>query len=366
MLKRFDGDEKALEAKLNEVRDGVSHIHRYTDHLMALPFPDFGWKSRGSFPQWLLTEATEHWDLLRRTERLADLLVQDAEERRLITEIRMHLEFPFLILSCWNSPDEPPLTPEDVVEYVSRPGIRHRLVEASRMLSRLSALHRDKAVQRTFDRALGPLKVTGKANVRVPDPPKHWTQAVVNERVTRYRTENAAAFARLREGLEKSTGDARKRILVAARDLFGRNALGRWMGLPKGSYRLIGEDPAWQRMADALGIPRGPRNGGAARGARIGYEMAIEQKSIEEYEDGDFDADESLENEEQGTAQDGDGDDLVLRRQRDTLLAKLPQVIRRQVQDGFTEKGTALADQIYILEDYVKTMPKAKSTAKRH
>jgi|GEM_PF-2569987 len=114
-------------------------------------------------------------------------------------------------------------------------------------------------------------KGKGRGNLR------SWTQEDLDKAILEYKAARAATYADLREGLRKNSPVARK----AAREVYGRNAIARALGVKSPS--MVSKSPAWLAIAEDLGLElrrgrsRGTRH--TTRPGKIGYEMALERKS---------------------------------------------------------------------------------------
>lgn len=104
-----------------------------------------------------------------------------------------------------------------------------------------------------------------------------WTQEDLDTAILQYKAGRAASYADLREGLKKNSPAARK----AAREVYGRNAIARALGVKSPS--MVSKSPAWLAIAQELGLElrrgRAPGTRHTAKRGRIGHEIALERKS---------------------------------------------------------------------------------------
>jgi hypothetical protein len=114
-------------------------------------------------------------------------------------------------------------------------------------------------------------QLTG-ANVK--DPPKRSrTQVDLDEAIREYKAERASTYYDLVDGVRRGTSGATK----SARDLFGRNAIVRALGVT--SAAMVSKSAVWQAIADELEL-RGPSRSTSRRPAqRIGLDIAIEDQA---------------------------------------------------------------------------------------
>lgn len=105
-----------------------------------------------------------------------------------------------------------------------------------------------------------------------------WTQPDLNKEIRNYKAHRATRYAELVDGVRKNLKGAKK----AAREMFGRNAIARKLGVK--SPNMVGKSPVWLAIAEDLKIPlhreriRGSRRTGKT--GRIGLDIAVEQASV--------------------------------------------------------------------------------------
>jgi hypothetical protein len=121
-------------------------------------------------------------------------------------------------------------------------------------------------------------KGKGKENLRT------WTQEDLDNAILEYKARRADQYKNLVEGIR---GDPKLGIRPspaakkAAREVYGRNAIARALGVKSPS--MVSKSPAWMTIANELGLElrrgraRGTRH--TARPGKIGHEIALERKS---------------------------------------------------------------------------------------
>jgi len=104
-------------------------------------------------------------------------------------------------------------------------------------------------------------------------PKRSWTQVDLNEAIRKYKAERASTYNDLVDGVKQGRPGAKK----SARDLFGRNALVRALGVK--SAAMVSNSPVWQAIADELKL-RGPTRATARRPIqRTGLDIAMEDQA---------------------------------------------------------------------------------------
>jgi hypothetical protein len=113
-----------------------------------------------------------------------------------------------------------------------------------------------------------------KPNVRA------WTQDDLDKAIAEYKAQRAATYRDLVDGVRRNQRGAKK----AARDVYGRNAVARALGVKSPS--MVSRSLVWHQLAKELGLElyrekksKGMRH--TKQTGRIGLAIALEQKSVE-------------------------------------------------------------------------------------
>lgn len=113
---------------------------------------------------------------------------------------------------------------------------------------------------------------------------KQWNKSLVSQAIKKYLAEHSRDHSRLIAAMNSTKGRARIIAKTAARRLFGRNVIGRRLGIPPGSWRLIGDDSTWKSLARRFEIPL-YRDRTRYGHQKIGMDMAIEHISQYSYKE---------------------------------------------------------------------------------
>ncbi len=98
---------------------------------------------------------------------------------------------------------------------------------------------------------------------------RSWTQHDLDEAILEYKARRASSYMELVQNVAKGCEGAR----IAARRMFGRNAVARELGVK--APAMVSRSPAWIAIAEGLGIQRKP-NGQAMKPRKIGIHRAVE------------------------------------------------------------------------------------------
>jgi hypothetical protein len=105
-------------------------------------------------------------------------------------------------------------------------------------------------------------------------PLRSWTQDDLDAAIRKYKADRAGSYYGLREAVREGRGGAREQ----AQKRFGRNAIAKALGVK--ARAMVSKSPAWQEMADELGLPRkGRKKRPLDKNKRIGYGFAEEEKA---------------------------------------------------------------------------------------
>jgi len=130
----------------------------------------------------------------------------------------------------------------------------------------------------TPNTAHGPLAPNPKPATKRPsgDPEKRsWLQHDLDDAIRKYKAKHASTYHDLVKGVRAG----RKVAIDAARDIFGRNAIARALGVK--AQAMVSKSPPWREIAEELKLTSGEgRSLGGAR--RMGLDIAIESKAEEE------------------------------------------------------------------------------------
>lgn len=108
---------------------------------------------------------------------------------------------------------------------------------------------------------------------------RSWTQPALDRAIGEYIAERAAVVKSLRKAIE----DRQRGAMQQAQKRFGRNAIARALGVK--ARAMVSKSPAWVDLADDLGLPRTSRrveHRPYPRSGKIGYDVAVERKSLEQ------------------------------------------------------------------------------------
>ena len=105
-------------------------------------------------------------------------------------------------------------------------------------------------------------------------PPKRsWTQGDLDEAIRKYKSERASTYNDLVDGVKRGRAGAKK----SARDLFGRNAVVRALGVK--SAAMVSKSQVWQAIADELKLRKPSRLASRRPVQRIGLDIAMEDQA---------------------------------------------------------------------------------------
>ncbi len=103
---------------------------------------------------------------------------------------------------------------------------------------------------------------------------RSWTQPELDAEIEQYKARRSSNYHELIDRVNRGDKGAKK----AAKDMFSRNAIGKALRVKEGSYRMVGNSPAWHVIADALRLPR--KREPVTRGKeKTGFDVAIEEKA---------------------------------------------------------------------------------------
>jgi hypothetical protein len=107
-----------------------------------------------------------------------------------------------------------------------------------------------------------------------PPAKRSWTQADLNEAIREHKAKRASTYSDLISGVKRGKAGAKK----SARQLFGRNSIARALGVK--SKAMVTNSPAWQEIADELGLRGRSSKTIPAMEQRIGMDIALEEQSV--------------------------------------------------------------------------------------
>jgi len=110
-----------------------------------------------------------------------------------------------------------------------------------------------------------------KRREKHPPAKRSWTKADLDEAIREYKAKRASTYNDLVSALKQGKAGAKK----SARELFGRNAIVRALGVR--SAAMVSGSPVWQAIADELGL-RG-RSTAHRHPQRIGFDIALEDQA---------------------------------------------------------------------------------------
>lgn len=102
-----------------------------------------------------------------------------------------------------------------------------------------------------------------------------WTQLDLDEAIREHKAKRASRYNDLVSGVKQGKAGAKK----SARELFGRNAIVRALGVR--SAAMVSGSSVWQAIADELGL-RGPSSSRSAanrHSKRVGLDIALEEQA---------------------------------------------------------------------------------------
>lgn len=105
-------------------------------------------------------------------------------------------------------------------------------------------------------------------------PKRSWTQLDLDDAIRAYKARRASRYGDLVDGVQRGQQGARK----AAREIFGRNALVRVLGVR--SPAMVTNSPAWQEIADELRLRDHVSKKRRAPAQRIGIEIAQDEQAV--------------------------------------------------------------------------------------
>jgi hypothetical protein len=103
-------------------------------------------------------------------------------------------------------------------------------------------------------------------------PLRSWTQDELNAAISKYIAQRADALKSLKEKVQAGS----KGVAESATAVFGRNHIASALGVK--ARAMVSKSPAWIEIADQLGLRPDPSR---KRRRKIGFDIALEQKSIE-------------------------------------------------------------------------------------
>ncbi len=113
------------------------------------------------------------------------------------------------------------------------------------------------------------------ANKKRPEAEKHsWTQPELDEAIRKYGEEKG--YAEMRNAANRG-GAAGEKAKKAAIPIFGRNAVARALGVK--SRDMVSKSLVWRAMAEELSLIQAKDVRRALAGGKVGYDVAIEEKS---------------------------------------------------------------------------------------
>lgn len=103
---------------------------------------------------------------------------------------------------------------------------------------------------------------------------RSWTQNDLDEAIREYKAKRASTYNDLVDGVKRGSPGATK----SARELFGRNAIVRALGVK--SRAMVSNSAVWQELADKLGLRGRTKKSRHARGHRIGMGIALDKQAV--------------------------------------------------------------------------------------
>jgi hypothetical protein len=169
-------------------------------------------------------------------------------------------------------------TDSRVVEFFARPGVREDLLEVHRDLRQANII-------------LNELEFFSRCPSRgADDSPRirRWNAEIAEMEIRKFKVKYQADIDRLINMLGANSNSLRQRAQREANQRYSRNAVGRAIRLPRGSWRFVTESPTYQSIVTDLQIGVQWRG---QRGRRIGLDIALEQHAVRahqhEHHDGD-------------------------------------------------------------------------------
>jgi len=105
-------------------------------------------------------------------------------------------------------------------------------------------------------------------------PKRSWTQPDLDDAIREYKAKRAGPYSDLVEGVRRKQPGAMK----SARELFGRNAIVRALGVR--SPAMVSKSAVWQQIADDLGLRGRVKKGRRPEGQRIAMGIALEEAAV--------------------------------------------------------------------------------------
>ncbi len=105
-------------------------------------------------------------------------------------------------------------------------------------------------------------------------PKQSWTQADLDQAIREYKAKRASTYNDLVVGAKWGKAGAKK----SARDLFGRNAIVRALGVK--SAAMVSGSSVWQSIADELRLRGRSRSTSTQKSQRIGLDISLEDQAV--------------------------------------------------------------------------------------
>jgi hypothetical protein len=104
-------------------------------------------------------------------------------------------------------------------------------------------------------------------------PKRSWTQPDLDQQILAYKAKRASTYSELLNGVRAGRPGAKK----TAQDTYGRNAIVRALGVK--SPAMVTKSPAWQSIADELGLRSRKPVATHKPTQRIGLDIALEKQA---------------------------------------------------------------------------------------
>lgn len=131
-------------------------------------------------------------------------------------------------------------------------------------------------VPASAEQGIGTIAVTSGKRVkpRIPIAMRSWTQPDLNAAIIEYKAKRASNYQDLVAGVQAGRPGAIK----SAREMFGRNAISRELGVK--AKVMVSKSPEWKAIAEELQLPHG-KDRNNRKLAKVGLDIAIEARAAD-------------------------------------------------------------------------------------
>jgi hypothetical protein len=172
--------------------------------------------------------------------------------------------------------DHPPMPTPDKLDHIEQ-------IEAA-LAAVLRHIRRERGQEEVGDLPYVPADENPRANE--PKPERHsaqpqlrtWSQGDLDDAIRKYKALRADQYSNLVDGVRRSRPGA----LKVAREIYGRNAIARALGVKASA--MVSKSPVWREIAEELRLVS-EKGRALRRSGKIGLDLAVEAKA--ETEGGD-------------------------------------------------------------------------------